>query len=110
MDKDGCPVDSDKDGVADYLDKCPGTPAGVQVDQDGCPVDSDGDGVADYLDKCPGTPKETKVKADGCPDLETLSMSINVQFATGKNDIQPNMPAKSRKLPIICRNTRRSKE
>ena len=98
VDKDGCPVDSDKDGVADYLDKCPGTPAGVQVDQDGCPVDSDGDGVADYLDKCPGTPKGTKVKADGCPDLETLSMSINIQFATGKNDIQPKYAGEIKKV------------
>lgn len=37
MDKDGCPLDSDKDGVPDYLDKCPGTPAGVTVNKDGCP-------------------------------------------------------------------------
>jgi outer membrane protein OmpA-like peptidoglycan-associated protein len=37
VDKDGCPPDSDRDGVADYLDKCPGTPAGVPVDKDGCP-------------------------------------------------------------------------
>jgi OOP family OmpA-OmpF porin len=67
VDKDGCPVDSDKDGVADYLDKCPGTPAGVVVDKDGCPVDSDKDGVADYLDKCPGTPVGVVVDKDGCP-------------------------------------------
>ena len=33
----GCPLDSDGDGVPDYLDKCPGTPAGVKVDVDGCP-------------------------------------------------------------------------
>jgi OOP family OmpA-OmpF porin len=31
------PVDSDGDGVPDYLDKCPGTPAGVVVDKNGCP-------------------------------------------------------------------------
>jgi OOP family OmpA-OmpF porin len=37
VDKDGCPLDSDGDGVPDYLDKCPGTPAGVKVDKDGCP-------------------------------------------------------------------------
>jgi OOP family OmpA-OmpF porin len=35
--KDGCPIDSDGDGVPDNLDKCPGTPAGVKVDKDGCP-------------------------------------------------------------------------
>ncbi len=67
VDKDGCPLDSDGDGVYDYLDKCPGTPAGVKVDRDGCPLDSDGDGVPDYLDKCPGTPAGVKVDQDGCP-------------------------------------------
>jgi OOP family OmpA-OmpF porin len=67
VDKDGCPLDSDRDGVSDYLDKCPGTPAGVKVDRDGCPLDTDGDGVYDYLDKCPGTPAGVKVDQDGCP-------------------------------------------
>ncbi len=38
-------LDSDNDGVPDNLDKCPGTPAGVAVDKDGCPLDSDNDGV-----------------------------------------------------------------
>lgn len=59
-------IDSDGDGVADSLDKCPNTPKGVSVDKDGCPVDSDGDGVADYLDKCPATPKGDKVDPSGC--------------------------------------------
>ena len=67
VDRDGCPLDSDKDGVYDYLDKCPGTPAGVTVDRDGCPLDSDKDGVYDYLDKCPGTPSGVAVDRDGCP-------------------------------------------
>ncbi|MBN1142024.1 MAG: OmpA family protein [Deltaproteobacteria bacterium] len=30
-------ADSDGDGVPDHLDKCPGTPKGVQVDDQGCP-------------------------------------------------------------------------
>ena len=67
VDRDGCPLDTDGDGVPDYLDKCPGTPAGVKVDRDGCPLDTDGDGVPDYLDKCPGTPAGVKVDRDGCP-------------------------------------------
>ena len=67
VDKDGCPLDSDQDGVPDYLDKCPGTPSGVAVDKDGCPLDSDKDGVPDYLDKCPGTPAGVAVDKDGCP-------------------------------------------
>jgi OmpA-OmpF porin, OOP family len=32
------PIDSDKDGVMDDKDKCPGTPAGFKVDVDGCPL------------------------------------------------------------------------
>ncbi len=67
VDSNGCPIDSDRDGVADYLDKCLGTPAGVVVDAKGCPVDSDNDGVADYLDKCPGTPAGVAVSTNGCP-------------------------------------------
>jgi OOP family OmpA-OmpF porin len=60
-------LDSDGDGVPDYIDKCPGTPRGVQVDEWGCPLDSDGDGVPDYIDRCPGTPKGVKVDEWGCP-------------------------------------------
>jgi hypothetical protein len=67
VDPDGCPLDSDGDGVADYLDKCPNTPTGVKVDISGCPLDSDGDGVPDYLDKCPNTPAGTVIDANGCP-------------------------------------------
>jgi outer membrane protein OmpA-like peptidoglycan-associated protein len=32
------PPDSDHDGVPDSIDKCPDTPAGVQVDAQGCPL------------------------------------------------------------------------
>ena len=61
------PADTDKDGVYDYLDKCPNTPAGVKVDTKGCPLDSDGDGVYDYQDQCPDTPAGVKVDTKGCP-------------------------------------------
>ncbi len=30
--------DADKDGVSDYFDKCPNTPAGIQVDGAGCEI------------------------------------------------------------------------
>jgi OOP family OmpA-OmpF porin len=66
VDAYGCELDSDGDGVKDSKDKCPGTPAGVSVNADGCPMDSDGDGVSDDKDKCPGTPAGAKVDADGC--------------------------------------------
>lgn len=66
VDAYGCELDSDGDGVKDSRDKCPGTPRGVSVNADGCPVDSDGDGVSDDKDKCPGTPSGAKVDANGC--------------------------------------------
>ena len=44
-------TDYDQDGVIDFMDKCPNTPIEVEVDTMGCPIDSDGDGLADYLDK-----------------------------------------------------------
>ena len=43
--------DQDGDLVLDINDYCPETPAGVKVDESGCPIDSDNDGIADYLDK-----------------------------------------------------------
>ncbi len=67
VDEVGCPLDGDGDGVADYLDKCPSTPKEAKVDKSGCPLDTDGDGVADYLDKCASTPKGAKVDTKGCP-------------------------------------------
>ncbi len=50
----GCPLDTDRDGVPNYRDLCPGTPTGARVDAKGCPLDSDRDGVPDYLDNCAG--------------------------------------------------------
>jgi hypothetical protein len=35
----GAPVDTDRDGVPDYLDQCPDTPRGTPVDSEGCPVE-----------------------------------------------------------------------
>jgi len=67
VDKYGCPIDSDGDGVPDSIDECPNTPAGVEVDSRGCPFDSDGDGVPDYLDECPNTPAGVAVDSKGCP-------------------------------------------
>ena len=81
VDTSGCPLDTDGDGVYDYLDKCPDTPKGVKVDTSGCPLDTDGDGVYDYLDKCPGTPVGAKVDARGCWTL------TGVLFETAKWDI-----------------------
>lgn len=67
VDRFGCPLDSDGDGIPDHQDQCPNTPPGVPVDTAGCPLDSDSDGVPDHLDQCPNTPPGTQVDARGCP-------------------------------------------
>jgi len=50
--------------------------------------DSDFDGVADVLDRCPGTPFEVTVTADGCPVDDATPVSflvgIGMSYATGK--------------------------
>jgi OOP family OmpA-OmpF porin len=98
VDSHGCPRDTDHDGVADGVDKCPGTPQGAKVDATGCPMDSDKDGVADGLDQCPDTNPEWAVDEKGCPIpvsetyqqfLDAKSVSVQVQFASGKAEILP---------------------
>ncbi len=64
--------DNDGDGVCDFLDREPNTPAGCPVDTHGVTRDTDGDGVPDCKDKQLITPTECQpVDADGigkCPD------------------------------------------
>lgn len=83
VDAEGCPLDSDNDGVPDYRDQCPGTPAGVAVDAKGCPLDSDNDGVPDYRDQCPNTPAGAEVNALGCPESLVLE-GVNFEFDSAK--------------------------
>jgi len=65
-------TDTDEDGVVDINDLCENTPNGVSVNIDGCPLDSDGDGINDFdnsgepLDLCDNTPQNTTVDSDGC--------------------------------------------
>jgi OOP family OmpA-OmpF porin len=58
------PADSDHDGFADALDKCP-QDAGVAPE--GCPADTDGDGVLDRDDYCP---REAGPAPKGCPIVD----------------------------------------
>ncbi|EED31433.1 OmpA/MotB domain protein [gamma proteobacterium NOR5-3] len=71
------PADSDGDGVMDDKDRCPGTPAGAEVDMSGCALDSDGDGVADYKDQCANTPAGVKVDMKGCPVKDEVVLTID---------------------------------
>lgn len=60
-------ADDDKDGIPNQLDQDLNTPLGVRVDSKGIAIDTDYDGLPDYLDNCPlqkgvkenkGCPKE----------------------------------------------------
>ncbi len=59
-------VDTDNDGVANYLDAEPNTPAGSHVNSKGqAIVDMDGDGILDSEDFCPTVKGTSEFK--GCP-------------------------------------------
>lgn len=81
-----CVNDSDRDGIPDGDDACPGTPAGTAVDGRGCKVkgviDSDGDGVLDEIDACPDSPDGMQVDASGCLVDQTVTLRA-VQFVSG---------------------------
>lgn len=93
-------VDTDGDGVADTSDRCPNTPAGVQVDASGCPLDTDKDGVADYLDKCPDTKAGASVDSTGCYEIlkQAVAIDINVTFDSGKADLHADDSAEVQKV------------
>jgi hypothetical protein len=57
--------DEDRDDVFDIVDQCPHTPTGVQVDVNGCPIDSDKDGVGDYADLEMDSAEDAYVDSDG---------------------------------------------
>ncbi|MCK5715859.1 MAG: OmpA family protein, partial [Thiomargarita sp.] len=95
VDANGCPIDSDQDGVPDYRDSCLNNTKielAKGVDSTGCPLDSDQDGVPDYLDACPNNSKsdlENEVDASGCvvvtavivPEESTYTVQTNSEGA-----------------------------
>lgn len=99
------PIDTDGDGVADEADKCPNTPAGVQVDANGCPLDDDNDGVPNYLDKCPNTAEGVVVTDEGCAKTltEAISLELKVQFDSGKAIVKDEYKAEIEKAAAIMK-------
>jgi OOP family OmpA-OmpF porin len=57
-------ADSDGDGVPDFFDKCPGTPAGTKVDGSGCPLPVNKE-VKVYI-----TEEDKKIVKDAIANLE----------------------------------------
>ncbi|TFV96214.1 polymerase [Algoriphagus kandeliae] len=66
--------DSDGDGIPDYLDKEPNTPAGARVNASGITLDSDGDGMPDHQDNCPFLPGPSS--NGGCP-IEEIAEPVD---------------------------------
>jgi OOP family OmpA-OmpF porin len=68
------------------------------VDANGCPTDSDNDGVFDGVDRCPDTNVAWAVDEDGCPIpvsetyqefLDAKSVSTPIEFESGKAELKP---------------------
>lgn len=80
--------DEDNDGWMDGWDQCPGTPLGVQTDSTGCPLDTDGDGIDDYLDKEVHSKAGAWVNDEGVTMTEDdLIARLNQSMAVGRNEV-----------------------
>ena len=71
--------DTDGDGVADKLDKCPNTPAGTVVDGAGCPL----------VTPKPQIIKETQVVVTEADRKVVKDAIANLEFDLGKSTIRP---------------------
>jgi OOP family OmpA-OmpF porin len=82
-DLDGLLKDSDGDGVADKLDKCPNTPAGTVVDGSGCPL----------VTPKPQIIKETQVVVTEADRKVVKDAIANLEFDLGKATIRDKVAA-----------------
>lgn len=72
--------DYDGDGVIDWFDKCPQTPPGVEVDENGCPLDEDKDLVANYKDDELGTTAGVPVTPKGVELTDEMILQQYLQY------------------------------
>jgi hypothetical protein len=99
--------DEDNDGWVDVMDDCPATPFGVTTDSTGCPLDSDDDGIYDYLDKEQFSRAGAFVDNNGVEITEdNLIALLNQSMAVGRNEIDlyirkpDNYTRKGNGLPV----------
>ena len=106
INEEGCPYDSDGDGIFEGIDECPATPQGAVVDERGCRVDTDGDGVADGLDKCPDTSPEAEVDETGCSWVQKGKIVLpTIRFGAGSANLAPgSSPALNEVAEILKQN------
>lgn len=80
--------DEDGDGVFDGWDHCPGTPWGVETDTTGCPRDTDKDGISDYLDDEPESRRGAMVDERGVEmSNEDVIKRIDQTNAVAREDV-----------------------
>jgi hypothetical protein len=72
--------DEDADGIADIIDLCPFTKEGVAIDEYGCPLDTDNDGVADFLDGELTTPVGNLVDLEGVTLTDAVIEDIYLTY------------------------------
>jgi OOP family OmpA-OmpF porin len=92
-------ADSDGDGVPDYFDKCPNTPASTKVDGSGCPV-----AEVKPIAKGSVTDDDKKIAAAAAKDLEFYSgTTVIVGYSfTGLNKLAQLMKDKNLSIKIDC--------
>jgi OOP family OmpA-OmpF porin len=96
-------MDSDGDGVSDYFDKCPGTPAGVAVDGAGCPLPKMAPPVVvkDTTTIIEKTTQYTITEEDRRIVNEAIR---NLEFDFGKSTIRPkSFPSLNRVAEILVK-------
>ncbi|MBS0032379.1 OmpA family protein [Chitinophaga sp. 22321] len=116
-------LEAQKTTLAASLDAANQNNARLAADVDKLTKDSDGDGVSDFFDKCPGTPANTKVDGSGCPlpvpviekkeekvviteeDTRIVKEAIqNLEFDFAKASIKPHsFPALDRVADLLKR-------
>jgi len=78
-----------EDEVLDLYDMCPGTPPNAKVDSVGCPIDTDGDGIPDYMDKEPNSRPGAIVDEYGVEISEDAFLEkINSMQAIRRNEVE----------------------
>ena len=97
--------DEDADGVTDFKDDCPQTPAGAKVNEHGCPIDTDGDGVPDGVDEEPATAPGAPVDARGVTitDDQFLKAWLNYADSGNVNIISSTAESLGRKPNVMVK-------
>lgn len=89
-------IDSDKDGVADYLDLEPNTVAGLMVDSKGRAVDLNNNGVPDELEGYLAKTYANKSDADApISDSESITKLVNGGYVAAYFDFNKSTPTDS---------------